>query len=75
MKKLRNRNENMKAVLMTAAKPEELTDEVREARFNAILHKPFFPHDIDDVLCKLYNLSSHHLGRAAQERAAQKSGA
>ena len=75
LKKLRSTNEKIKAVLMTAAKPEELTDEVRQARFNAILHKPFFPQDIDDVLCRLYNLTSRHLGNAAEERAARKKSA
>ena len=75
LKKLRNTNPNIKAVLMTAARPEELTNEVREARFNAILHKPFFPHDIDSILSKLYNLTSRHLGSAAQDKPAQNKSA
>ena len=56
LEKLRITNPKIKSVLMTGARPEELTDEVRKAKFDAILHKPFFPAQVNRILCKLYEV-------------------
>lgn len=47
---LRGVNKAAKVLLVTSTPAERLPADVREAEFDAILHKPFYAHDLDDVL-------------------------
>lgn len=60
---LRTINTDVKVVMITATKAAELGPEVRDAGFNGILHKPFFPEDIDAILHQLFNMHARHIAQ------------
>jgi DNA-binding response OmpR family regulator len=55
LSELRRERRRVDVVIMTAAKEEALEDRAREAGA-AFLKKPFYPSDIDAVLCAFYGL-------------------
>lgn len=67
---LRQRNPNVKVVLITADQSAETAQDIAAANVQGVLYKPFFAADVDKILHKIYGLASPQLAAESGKGAA-----